>query len=79
MPAKPTRPLPIMLNRILIALSRRWQRAGTTLPVQPWINDDFSWHSSSFELARGLEVIEHRGDAPSVFVDTLPAFQRAEA
>ena len=68
-----------MLNRIFLALSHRWWRASTSAPAHPWINEDFSWHSSSFELARGLEVIEHRGASPSVFVDTLPAFQRAEA
>ncbi len=68
-----------MLNRILLALHRRWPRAAAQAAVHPWSNEDFSWHSSSFELARGLEVIEHRDAALSVFVDTMPAFQRAEA
>jgi hypothetical protein len=77
--ARPTRTLLAMLNRILLALNRRWPRDDAQAPAQPWSNEDFSWHSSSFELARGLEVIEYRDATPAVFVDTQPAFQRAEA
>lgn len=68
-----------MLNRILLALNRRWPRDDTQAPAHPWSNEDVSWYSSSFELARGLEVIEYRDATPAVFADTLPAFQRAEA
>lgn len=76
---KPT-PTPIaMFKRMLHRLQRRWPSADNPLPVQHWNNEDVSWHSSSFELARGLEVIEHRDVAPAVFFDTLPAWRRAEA
>jgi hypothetical protein len=77
--AKPTRTLLAMFDRILLALSRRWSRDVAHVPAHPWSNEDISWYSSSFELARGLEVIEHRDATATVFVDTLPAFQRAEA
>jgi hypothetical protein len=42
-----------------------------------WLDSDSSWRSSSFELAQGLQVIEHYADRvpPSLgFPDTLPAF-----
>ena len=68
-----------MLNRILLALNRRWLRTSSPPPAPPWSREDFSWHGSSFELARGLEVSECRDAAGAVFFDTLPAFQRAEA
>jgi hypothetical protein len=40
---------------------------------------DCSWHSSSFELARGLDVIEYRGPYPAAFADVWPAFRAASA
>lgn len=71
-----------MLNQILLALNRRWPRTSSPPTVPPWNHEDFSWHGSSFELARGLEVIEViecRDATGAVLFDTLPAFQRAEA
>ena len=68
-----------MLQQILLALNRRWPRTSSPPTVAPWNHEDFSWHSSSFELARGLEVIECRDATGAVFFDTLPAFKRAEA
>ena len=68
-----------MLNMIFNCLTRLLPQASSAEPVRPWTNEDISWHNSSFELARGLDVIEHRDLAPAVFADTMPAFQRAEA
>jgi hypothetical protein len=71
-----------MFNLILIGLARLTSllRQTRLVPVpHPWINEDSGWHLSSFELARGLEVIEHRGLPPLVFADTMPAFQPARA
>jgi hypothetical protein len=42
-------------------------------------HQDCSWHSSSFELARGLEVIERRGPYPAAFADVWPMFRPARA
>jgi hypothetical protein len=70
----PIRPATTMLNLILDRLSRLLPQADTTEAVHAWTNEDSNWHSSSFELARGLEVIEHRGLPPGLFADTLPAF-----
>ena len=69
-----------MISHFLTSLSR-WvpgepPREGT----QPsFHDDDSSWHSSSFELARGLEVIEHSAAPSMVFADTRPAFFPSEA
>jgi hypothetical protein len=35
----------------------------------PWAHEDSSWYNSSFELARGLEVIEHCGRPPAIPAD----------
>jgi hypothetical protein len=42
-------------------------------------HQDCSWHNSSFELARGLEVIEFRGLYPDAFADLWPALRPARA
>jgi hypothetical protein len=68
-----------MLNMIFNSLTRLRPQASPAEAVQPWTNEDIGWHNSSFELARGLDVIEHRDLALAVFADTMPAFQRAEA
>jgi hypothetical protein len=68
-----------MLNMIFNSLTRLLPQASSVDAVQPWTNEDISWHNSSFELARGLDVIEHSDLAPAMFADTMPAFQRAEA
>ena len=68
-----------MLNLILTSLSHLLSRPMAVPASNPWIYEDSSWHSSSFELARGLEVIEYSGRPPAVFADTLPAFQSCGA
>ncbi len=47
--------------------------------VQPWVYQDHSWHNSSFELAKGLEVIEYRGPCPALWADMASAFCAAGA
>ena len=79
MMAIPIHPLRTMLNLILTRLSRWLPQGGDNAMLHAWTNEDSSWHHSSFELARGLEVIEYRGAPPTVFADTLPAFQHADA
>jgi hypothetical protein len=44
-----------------------------------WSNEDCSWHGSSFELASGLEVIEHCGAPSTVFANTMPDFHPPRA
>jgi hypothetical protein len=68
-----------MLNLIYAGLARLLPQSGPTQVPHPWINEDSGWHSSSYELARGLEVIEHLNPPTAVFADTLPAFQPARA
>lgn len=68
-----------MLNLTLDRLARALPQADATEAAHPWINEDSSWHSSSFELARGLQVIEHRSPPAKDFADTLPAFHRPRA
>ena len=69
-----------MLNLILDRLIRFLPpQADATEAAHAWINEDSSWHNSSFELARGLEVIEHRGPSAMVFADTLPSFHPPRA
>ena len=73
MVAIPIRRTANMLNLIFNSLTRLLPHAHADETVRAWSNEDSSWHSSSFELARGLEVIEHRGLAPPVFADTMPS------
>jgi hypothetical protein len=78
----PNTPIPtpaIMFNNILTRLIRLRPQADADEAVHAWINEDGTWHNSSFELARGLDIIEYRGTPPGVFADTMPSFQRAEA
>jgi hypothetical protein len=75
----PIRQTAIMLNLILDRLSRLLPQAEASEAAHAWINEDSSWHSSSFELARGLEVIEHRGLPAGLFADTMPAFHPPRA
>ena len=79
MMAIPIHHLHAMLNLILTRLTRWLPQNGDNAMPHAWTNEDSSWHHSSFELARGLEVIEYRGAPPTVFADTLPAFQHADA
>ncbi len=68
-----------MLNLILNGLTRLLPQPAPQGASHAWVNEDSNWHSSSFELARGLEVIEHRGPPLTVFADTLPAFHPPRA
>jgi hypothetical protein len=69
-----------MINHLLNRLSRWLPGEPPREVVYPSVHDDDSnWHGSSFELARGLEVIEHRDAPSSVFAETRPAFHPAEA
>jgi hypothetical protein len=68
-----------MFNLILNSLSRLLPQSDADQAAHPWINEDSNWHSSSFELARGLEVIEHRVPPTAVFADTMPAFHPPKA
>jgi hypothetical protein len=79
MTSMPIHPIATMLNLILDRLARLLPQDNSGVAAHPWTNEDSSWHSSSFELARGLEVIEHRGPPQAVFADTAPAFQSAKA
>jgi hypothetical protein len=81
-PKIPHTPNPIpatMFNNILTRLIRLRPQADSCEAAHPWINEDSTWHNSSFELARGLDIIEYRGTRPAVFADTMPSFQRTEA
>jgi len=68
-----------MLELIRNSLARLLPQTSDVEAPHPWSNEDSSWHSSSFELARGLEVIEHRGASPTLFADTLPGFHPPRA
>jgi len=66
-------PSTTMLNLILSGLGRRLPQAPEPASIHACFNEDSSWHRSSFELAHGLEVIEHRGQQPPMSGDTMPA------
>ncbi len=68
-----------MINLLISQLNRLLAQSGTSeaRPAKP--HDDSSWHSSSFDLAQGLLVIEHPSAAHAVFADTLPAFHPPRA
>lgn len=50
-----------------------------TAPARPddddRVHEDSSCYNSSFDLARGLEVIEHPGPPGAVLCDTLAAYR----
>ena len=51
--------------------------AGPAQRQTSWLDSDASWRASSFDLAHGLQVIEHFAGcdrAMPTFADTLPAF-----
>ena len=79
MPAMTNRPAATMFDLIRHSLARLLPTYDAVEAAHPWSNEDLSWHSSSFELARGLEVIEHRSAPPAVFADTMPAFHPPRA
>jgi hypothetical protein len=77
---KPPREFTTMINHLLTRLSRWSPDEPPRDDVHPSVHDDdSSWHGSSFELARGLEVIEHRGMAGTVFADARPPLHPPEA
>jgi hypothetical protein len=55
----------------------RWmpRTEAAEAPDDEWDDSDASCHNSSYELTRGLDVIEHFEH----FADTLPAFHAAPA
>lgn len=63
-----------MITRILFKLVSLLAREAPREVPHPWFVEDRHWYGSSFELARGLEVIEHCGAAP-VFADTMPTLR----
>jgi hypothetical protein len=68
----PSMPRPAFLEQLLSRLLPPTEHAERRTA---WLDSDSSWRASSFELARGLRVIEHYTDrAPATFADTLPAF-----
>ena len=68
-----------MLNQFLASLAHFLPRTPAAPCVLPWINEDSNWHNSSYELSRGLVVIEDPSAQLVGFDETLPAFQRAQA
>jgi hypothetical protein len=77
--AKPTCRNATMFNLILNGLSRLLSRQEQPEAPQASASEDNSWHGSSFQLARGLEVIEHLGAPSWPFSDTLPVFDPPRA
>jgi hypothetical protein len=65
---------PVLFSQVVRTVARWWPHpAVDEQEAVEWADTDRSWHNSSFDLARGMEVIEHF-DAPMlVFADTLPA------
>jgi len=73
MAAIPTRKNATMLNLIRHGLARLLPRTRPEPPPQAWVIEDSSWHGSSFELARGLVVIEHAGPRAAAVAGSPPA------
>lgn len=63
-----------MLHLIATHINRWLPQTGPLEDAPAWIREDSSWHNSSFELARGLDVFELAGPVTAGFADTLPAF-----
>jgi hypothetical protein len=68
-----------MFKFIRIGFSSVQQEPDPTQPRLAWGNEDRSWHHSSFELARGLEVIEHCGRPPAILAEPSTAFDPRRA
>lgn len=66
----------MFIHSVVDRLSRLLPGAEPDSAPHPWRDPDSNWYTSSFELAQGLDVIEHHCAAPT-FADTLPAFQSA--
>jgi hypothetical protein len=69
-----------MISHLRTRLSHWWPAEPPRDGTHPSVHDDdSSWHSSSFELARGLEVIELPGSPPPAVAEIRPAFDPPEA
>jgi hypothetical protein len=64
----------MFIHSVVDRLSRLLPSVETDRAPCGWCEFDSNWYTSSFELAQGLEVIEHQ-DASPPFADTMPAFQ----
>jgi hypothetical protein len=76
---KTNHPPATMFRHIRIGFARALPQPDSAEPRIAWSNEDSSWHHSSFELARGLEVIEHCEVTPAVFVDSAATFDPRKA
>ena len=79
MPFMSIRNISTMLNPITTGLTRPDPPPPTCETMDAAAYQDCSWHSSSFELARGLEVIEYRDPWTAAFADVWPALRSARA
>ncbi len=73
------RKMTTMLNLISDGLSRLRPNTAPARPDDDWFYEASSCYDSSFDLARGLDVIEHRGTPGAVFSDTEPAYHGPRA
>lgn len=64
-----------MLTLMTDSPNRLRSNAAPARPDDDWVREDSSRYDSSFDLARGLDVIEHRGAPDAIFSDTLPAYR----
>jgi hypothetical protein len=62
-----------MLNHIVQSVTRFLPGNEPMRDTIEWVDSDRSWHSSSYELSHGLNVVELFEPA-TAFPDTLPAF-----
>jgi hypothetical protein len=63
-----------MLSQVLSTLNRLVPRDNVREADHAEERIESSWHTSSYELANGLDVIEIVVDKPPVFCDTMPAW-----
>ena len=65
-----------MFTQVLASLSRLIPRSPEIVVAMPGDEREHGWHTSSWELAQGLEVIEIAAadGQPPLFADTLPAW-----
>jgi hypothetical protein len=65
---------PTLLEQLLRGVGWLLPQDASSERRTAWLDSDASWRASSFELAQGLQVIEHFDRGPATFADTLPAF-----
>lgn len=80
---------PTMIQTLFARFHRWLPQPGDELVLHAWTDEDSNWHSSSLDLARGLEVTEVAGsirgardpqdrpDTAPVFLDMPPAVHAA--